>query len=233
MTEVGGRLPVRAVFFDIDFTLIHPGPAFQGSGYREFCVRHGIDVDPSAFDRAVAAAGAAFDPGSGEYSAQIYIDYTRRIIEGMGGSGPDVDSAAREIYEQWAACHHFFLYDEVADVLRELHARGLKIGLISNSHRCLASFQSHFDLEGLFSAAVSSAEHGYMKPHRSIFETALAQARATPPESLMVGDSVVHDVEGARQLGMRAVLVARGSHVEFCPPDVPVIRSLRELPPLL
>ena len=147
-------------------------------------------MDPSTFDHAVAAAGAAFDAGSGQYSAQIYIDYTRRIIEGMGGSGPDVDSAAREIYEQWAACHHFFLYDEVADVLRELHGRGLKIGLISNSHRCLASFQSHFDLQGLFSAAVSSAEHGYMKPHRSIFENRARSGAGDAAGVLMVGDSV-------------------------------------------
>ena len=228
-----GRTATRAVFFDIDFTLIHPGPAFQGAGYREFCSRYGIDVDPSAFDRAVAAAASAFDSGSGEYDARIFIDYTRRIIEGMGGSGSQIESAAREIYEQWAACHHFFLYDDVAEVLRELHGRGLKIGLISNSHRCLTSFQSHFELEGLFSAAVSSAEHGYMKPHPSIFETALHQAAAEPSTSVMVGDSIAHDVEGARRLGMRAVLVARGAEVENCPADVPVIRTLRELPALL
>lgn len=227
------RSVTRAVFFDIDFTLIHPGPAFQGSGYREFCSRYGIDVDPSAFDRAVAAAATAFDTGSGEYDARIFIDYTRRIIEGMGGSGERIEAAAAEIYEQWAACHHFFLYDDVAEVLRELHGRGLKIGLISNSHRCLTSFQSHFELEGLFSAAVSSAAHGFMKPHPSIFETALHQAAAEPGSSVMVGDSVAHDVEGARRLGMRAVLVSRGGPVDNCPAGVPVIRTLRELPPLL
>lgn len=233
MTEPRAWPAVRAVFFDIDFTLIHPGPAFQGPGYREFCSRHGIAVDPAAFDRAVSAAGALFQPGEGLYDPQIFIDYTRRIIEGMGGGGPDVESAAREIYEEWAACHHFFLYDEVADVLRELHGRGLKIGLISNSHRCLESFESHFALDGLFSAAVTSAAHGYMKPHRSIFETALRQAAAEPAESVMVGDSVAHDVEGARQLGMRAVLVCRGEPAAPCPPGVPVIRTLRELPALL
>lgn len=225
--------PIRAVFFDIDFTLIHPGPAFQGSGYREFCARYGIDVDPAAFERAVEAAGAVLDPGSGEYDAQVYVDYTRRIIEGMGGRGPDLERAARAIYDEWAACHHFFLYEDVPDVLRALHSRGLKIGLISNSHRCLSSFQSHFALDGLFAAAVSSAVHGYMKPHPSIFETALRLAAAEPRESVMVGDSVPHDVEGARRLGMRAVLVSRGGRAGSCPPDIPVIRTLRELPALL
>ena len=223
----------RAVFFDIDFTLIHPGPAFQGSGYREFCARHGIEVDPEAFDMAVEGAGTVLDVGTGEYDAQVYIDYTRRIIEGMGGSGPAVETAAREIYDEWAACHHFFLYDDVADVLRDLHARGLKIGLISNSHRCMESFQSHFALDGLFAATVTSAAHGYMKPHPSIFETALRQAAAAASESVMVGDSVAHDVEGARRLGMRAVLLSRAGAGAACPPDVPVIRSLRELPALL
>jgi putative hydrolase of the HAD superfamily len=230
---VPAQSTTRAVFFDIDFTLIHPGPAFQGSGYKEFCSRFGIDVDPAAFDRAVETAGAVLDPGSGEYDAQLYVDYTRRIIEGMGGAGPQIETAAREIYNEWAACHHFFLYDDVSDVLRDLHGRGLKIGLISNSHRCLTSFQSHFLLEGLFAAAVSSAEHGYMKPHPSIFETALRLAAAEPQESVMVGDSVTHDVEGARRLGMRAVLVSRSGRSEPCPPDVPVIRTLRELPALL
>jgi putative hydrolase of the HAD superfamily len=225
--------PTRAVFFDIDFTLIHPGPAFQGTGYQEFCARHGIEVDPAAFDRAVEAAGQVLDPGSGAYDAQVYIDYTRRIIEGMGGCGPDLDTAAREIYNEWAACHHFYLYEDVPDVLRELHARGLKIGLISNSHRCLASFQSHFELDGLFAAAVSSAVHGYMKPHPSIFKTALRLVAAAPSESVMVGDSLMHDVEGARRFGMRAVLVSRGGRSAHCPPDIPVIRTLRELPALL
>jgi putative hydrolase of the HAD superfamily len=223
----------RAVFFDVDFTLIHPGPAFQAFGYRDFCARHGIEIDTDAFERAVAAAAEAFDVGTGEYDARVYVDFTRRIIEGMGGSGPNVETAAREIYQEWAACHHFFLYDDVPDVLRELHARGLKIGLISNSHRCMESFQSHFALEGLFAAAVTSAAHGFMKPHPSIFETALRQVAAEPSESVMVGDSVSQDIEGARRFGMRAVLLSRSSPREPCPPDVPVIRTLRELPALL
>ncbi|HZB25252.1 MAG TPA: HAD family hydrolase [Vicinamibacterales bacterium] len=233
MRSAATRVPTAAVFFDVDFTLIHPGPAFQASGYKDFCARHGIDVDPEAFDAAVAGAGSLLDTGSGEYNAQLYIDYTRRIIEGMGGSGPAVDAAAREIYREWAACHHFTLYDDVPEVLRELHGRGLKIGLISNSHRCMESFQSHFALEGLFAAAVTSSVHGFMKPHPSIFETALRQAATSAAESVMVGDSVAHDVEGARRLGMRAVLVSRGFVPSTCPPEVPVIRSLRELPALL
>ena len=84
----------------------------------------------------------------------------------------------------------------------------------------------------MISAAVSSAEHGYMKPHPSIFQTALQRAGVRADASVMVGDSLAHDIEGARGVGMRPVLLHRadGSAPAV---DVPVIRSLAELPELL
>jgi len=225
--------PTRAVFFDVDFTLIHPGPAFQGSGYREYCARYGVDVRADAFADAVAAASTLLDECAGAYDPAIFIEYIRRIIEAMGGEGEGVQDAARGLYEEWAACHHFSLYEEVPEVLRELRRRGLTIGIISNTQRCLTSFQSHFALDGFFAVMLSSAAHGYMKPHPSIFRTALEQAGASASESVMVGDSIAHDIAGARRLGMRAVLVSRSGHAHACPPDVPVIRTLRELPALI
>ena len=64
-------------------------------------------------------------PGGGVYDPEVFIDYTLRIIEGMGGPGAQVESAAREIiYDEWAACHHFTMYDEVPEVLRALRAQG-------------------------------------------------------------------------------------------------------------
>jgi HAD superfamily hydrolase (TIGR01509 family) len=226
----------RAVFFDVDFTLIYPGPTFQGAGYRDFCARHDVTVDALTFERAVVAASSLLDTNGDVYDPEIFVHYTMRIIEHMGGDGPGVERAAREIYEQWSACHHFEMYEDVPEVLRALHASGLKIGLISNTQRSLTTFQSHFALDGLFTAAVSSFDHGYMTPPPSIFEAALKQIGADPQEAVMVGDSLPADIAGARGLGMRAVLLSRTGderHAAACPEDVPVIRSLRELPPLL
>ena len=218
----------------MDFTLIYPGPTFQGDGYARFCAAHGIAVDPMRFRHAVAAASSILDDQQDHiYDADIFVRYTRRIIEEMGGTGRGVDIAAREIYDEWAACQHFFLYDDVAPVLRELAASGLKLGLISNSHRCLASFQQHFELNGLIAGAVSSAEHGYMKPHASIFEAALKLVGVSAAESVMVGDSVAHDIEGARRVGMHGVLVQRSDEAAAVADGVAVIRDLSELPALL
>ncbi|HXE81438.1 MAG TPA: HAD family hydrolase [Vicinamibacterales bacterium] len=229
--------PIRAVFFDVDFTLIHPGPAFRGEGYRAFCERHGITVDASRFDTAVAAASYVLDEAQDLiYQDELFHRYTAEIIRGMGGEGDAVEQCAREMYAEWAECRHFLLYEDVPEVLRTLSTEGYRIGLISNSHRCLVSFQSHFELQGLIHAALSSSEHGYMKPHPSIFAAALAQIGARPEESVMVGDSLSHDIVGARRVGMKGVLVKRSADEEGerqPPPefaDVPIIRTLRELP---
>jgi HAD superfamily hydrolase (TIGR01662 family) len=223
----------RAVFFDVDFTLIHPGPAFQGHGYAESCAKHGVAVDATRFEAAVSAASVTLHADGGAYDPEVFIQYTKRIIEGMGGFGPGADAAARDLYDEWAVCHHFTLYEEVPDVLRSLHADGYTIGLISNTQRSLETFERHFELDGLFSVAISSFDHGFMKPHPSIFEEGLRRAGVTATEAVMVGDSVPHDIAGALGLGMRGILVARSGFSAGAPPDVPVIQSLRELKALL
>jgi putative hydrolase of the HAD superfamily len=229
--------PIRAIFFDVDFTLIYPGPTFQGEGYQRFCADHGIVVDAARFPEAVVAASPILnDEQELRYNHDVFIRYTRKIIEAMGGTGDTLDACATHIVDEWAACQHFFLYDDVTPVLRELAGRGLKIGLISNSHRCLASFQQHFELHGLITAAVSSSEHGFLKPHPSIFEAALQLVGVPARESLMVGDSMAHDIDGAIGVGMRGVLVRRGVAGETAGADrddVSVISSLLDLPALL
>lgn len=195
-----------------------------------------MSVDPLVFDQAVLDASFLLDDAQDHiYDPQIFIRYTKHIIERMGGGGPGLDACAREIYEEWAACQHFSLYDDVGPALSRLAACGLLLGLISNTHRCLTSFQSHFELEGLITAAISSSEHGYMKPHPSIFEAGLKLLNVAPSEAVMVGDSVRQDIDGARSIGMRAVLVNRSSEARATGDidGVPVVRSLSELPDLL
>ena len=230
------------MFFDVDFTLIYPGPTFRGEGYQAFSKRYDIDVDPRRFESAVASAASLLDDSEGsQYDHELFVAYTRHIVEHMGGKGCAdalLDACAREIYAEWARSHHFELYDDVPAALAELTGAGVKVALISNSHRPLDEFQSHFELRHFISAAVSSVDHGYMKPHPSIFLSALAQLDVAPREAVMVGDSLRHDIEGALNVGMRAVWLHRGdnaapAYAAVQDVAVPVIRSLRELPVLL
>jgi putative hydrolase of the HAD superfamily len=77
---------------------------------------------------------------------------------------------------------------------------------------------------------VGSKSHGWTKPHASIFESALAALGTGPAETVMVGDSYADDIEGARALGMRAILLDRD---ERFPGEPDRITGLHALPAAL
>ena len=108
---------------------------------------------------------------------------------------------------QWERHENFFLYEDALPVLAVLREGGLRIGLVSNGQRDLDAFARHHGLD--VDVCVGSMRHGHVKPHRSIFEAALSALDAGPAEAAMVGDSYADDIEGARALGMRAILVDR------------------------
>jgi len=137
-----------AVFFDVDFTLIRPGPRFQATGYHESCGRHGITVDPAAYDAAVAGAASVLDSADALYNPAIFVRYTRRIIELMGGTGPHVDAAAQELYDEWAHHHHFSLYDDVPDALAATWATLLSLAQRRLSHTARRLRRETADVEG-------------------------------------------------------------------------------------
>ena len=58
-------------------------------------------------------------------------------------------------------------------------------------------------------AWISSGVHGKVKPSPTIFLAALELLGVEAAAAVMVGDSPLDDVEGARALGMRAYLVDR------------------------
>ena len=74
-----------------------------------------------------------------------------------------------------------------------------------------------------------------MKPHPSIFEAALKLAGVPAAEAMMVGDSLTQDIEGARRVGMRGVLVQaiRAGSASARRSGVPVIRSLLDIAAVL
>ena len=81
----------RAVFFDVDFTLIHPGPRFHGPGYAATCAEHGVAVDATRFDEAVARTLPMLDDLADPlYDHDLFSNYTAAIIEQMGGAGDGV-----------------------------------------------------------------------------------------------------------------------------------------------
>jgi len=200
-------VPVRAVVFDVDFTLAKPGPDLGPEGYERLGARYGLTLDPGAYDDARRAALADLKRHPElDHDEEIWIRFTQRIIEGMGGIG-DTYAAACEMEGAWAHAHHFELYDDAIPTLDALRGRGLKLGLLSNSARDLGEFVGHHRLT--VDAVLTSRSHGKTKPHETIFRRMLELLDVAAGEAVMVGDTIEDDVEGATAVGMRAVLVDR------------------------
>jgi HAD superfamily hydrolase (TIGR01549 family) len=219
---------LRAVVFDVDFTIARPGPDLGPEGYRELGRRHGLELDPSRYVEARAAALAEVKRHPElDHDEEIWVLFTERIIIGMGGRG-DTYAAAVEMERRWAQSTHFELYDDALPVLDALRGRGLRIGLLSNSSRDLLEFVAHHHLRA--DALLTSRAHGKTKPHESIFRAMLGLLGVTADEAVMVGDTIDDDVEGARAVGMQAVLLDReGRYPEL----LERLDDLRELPAFL
>jgi HAD superfamily hydrolase (TIGR01549 family) len=199
---------LRAVLFDVDFTLAQPGPLLGPEGYRAAGVRHGLELDPARYTEARAAAvlDLKHHPEL-DHDEEVWIRFTEDIVRGMGGEGDDVRAIAVDITRGWEHSENFELYDDALPAIGALRELGLRIGLVSNTGRDLDAFVRHFGLD--VDAWISSRVHGKVKPSPTIFRAALEMLEVEPGEAAMVGDSPRDDVEGARALGMQAFLVDR------------------------
>ena len=221
---------IRAVLFDVDFTLAKPGPDLGPEGYRVLGRRFGLELDPARYDEARAAAIATLERHPElEHDEEVWVAFTERIVRGMGGDAEGARACAAAMTEAWEQAANFELYEDVLPTLAELRRLGLAIALVSNTGRDLDEFVSHHGLD--VDGAISSRAHGKTKPHESIFRAILDRIGVEPTEAAMVGDSLEDDVEGARALGMRALLIDREDrHPEW---GEQRLRDLRELPAAL
>jgi putative hydrolase of the HAD superfamily len=198
---------LRAIVFDVDFTLARPGPDLGPEGYRRLGLRHGLELDPGRYEHARAAAVAELKRHPElDHDEEIWVRFTEQIIRGMGGTGATYEAAV-EMERSWVEAAHFELYDDALPVLDDLRARGLLIGLLSNSSRDLHEFVAHHGL--VADAVLTSRAHGKTKPHETIFRALLELLGVEPAEAAMVGDTIEDDVHGALAVGMRALLLDR------------------------
>jgi FMN hydrolase / 5-amino-6-(5-phospho-D-ribitylamino)uracil phosphatase len=203
-------MQLRAVMFDVDFTLCRPGPELSAERYARIAARHGLRLDTGRYDEAREAAVLNLKRHPELlHDESIWHRFTEEIFIGMGGPEAIASDCATEIEEGWAVSENFELFEDALPVLEELRVADLRIGLVSNGIRDLTEFVAHHRLD--VDAIVDSRSHGRVKPHPTIFEAALELLGATAGEAVMVGDSLEEDIQGAQALGMRAILIDRES----------------------
>lgn len=101
-------------------------------------------------------------------------------------------------------------YSDAHGTLAALIDKGYKLGIIANQKIGTAERLESWGLRQYFDVIAASAEIGYAKPDKEIFEKAFELARCTAEESVMIGDRLDNDIIPAKAIGMKTVWVKNG-----------------------
>ncbi len=157
-------------------------------------------------ERIVAAERAAWGRGRTDGTSARLAEVLAEA--GVGEDHPGM-SAAQAAYEEfWEP--HTFTDPDVTPLFAALHARGLRVGILSNTIWSRRYHEQVFARDGvlhLIDAAVYTSEIAWAKPHPEAFLAAAAAVDAAPRACVYVGDRPYEDVLGAQRVGMRALLV--------------------------
>ncbi|HZP34910.1 MAG TPA: HAD family hydrolase [Methylomirabilota bacterium] len=127
---------------------------------------------------------------------------------------PSAFAAALAGYIEPVLAHPPELSPGAADAVRALAARGVMVGIVSNTGRTPGSvLRRVLERHGLlhhFGPVSYSDELGVRKPDARIFHRTLEAAGVAPAEALHIGDNPDADVVGAQAAGMRAAHYTAG-----------------------
>ncbi len=138
--------------------------------------------------------------------------FTEALHSGAGLAEADARRLAAAVRTRYLDPGAWRVFDDTLPVLERLRARGWRHVVLSNHVPELSRIVERLGLSPLLSGLYCSALTGAEKPHPQAFESVFAdhpEARG----SWMIGDSWRADVQGARAVGMRAILV-REAHPE-------------------
>lgn len=228
---------IKAVFFDAGNTLLLPHPSVE-----EVCVEvlagHGYYPSTADLQRGLDRAERYYEErywsddtfwASETEAAAMWSEMYALAMEEVGVEA--FPALGRQLYDEFGRGDRWALYPDVLPAMRELHAMGLHMGIVSNWDARLPGLCHHLGLSRYLDFVISSANLGRIKPEASIFHSALSRVGVAPHEAVHVGDHYYADVLGARAAGIHPVLLDRGEWSSN--PDCTVIDSLLDLPELV
>jgi putative hydrolase of the HAD superfamily len=170
-----------------------------------------IDWDREAAARMLADVSARVaDEGFGERWERTPTRYTTPIRDALAGAGVPPESldeicAIRLDYVRQSLRPR----PGVVETLRALRARGQLVGLITVCTQDVETLWEESELAGLFDAEIFSSRLGVSKPDPQIYLACCEALGVEPHEAVFVGDGANDEREGARRVGMKAILIHR------------------------
>lgn len=213
----GSGIPRAAVLLDVGGTLIECRPS-PSEIYSRVLTRRGFPVSDDAVAPVFAAVWAELTQehprGLDRYNRlkggerAWWGEFLRQVLAALSCPLP-WRPVLDELFVAFAQPELWHVFPEVAGVLAEVRARGLKVAAVSNWDSRLPDLLERLGLRASLDALLVSALEGVEKPAPEIFMRAAGRLGVAPERCLHVGDSPLDDYRGAESAGMRALLLDR------------------------
>ncbi|KAJ7096225.1 HAD-like domain-containing protein [Mycena epipterygia] len=215
-------MKIRLVTFDVLHTLITPRHPIHIQYARVFEPYLG-PLGPQALRRSFGIALRqiqAEKPAYGDDASSWWSDVIRRTALGAGAEPKVLDDSLSAIVPRLMATFStkegYKAFDDSLPVLDTLHNDlHVHTAVVSNADSRMFSVLKDLDFPAYLSPILLSESEGIEKPSPEIFLRALQRVNAgletpiTPPECVHVGDELECDYNGARNIGMNALLLER------------------------
>lgn len=170
---------------------------------------------------------------------EVALEFTQasllRMVADAFGLRPRLSLVESE-WVFWRASLQVSLIDGVCDLLREVEALGMPMGVVSNSSFAGCTLERELEIQGIrghFQFVISSADYGVRKPDPLIFEVALRRLGLDAGRVWFAGDNVGYDVIGACQAGIFPVAYNPRTPIPDTVGEHAVISSWSQLMPLI
>ncbi|MEU8998195.1 HAD-IA family hydrolase [Streptomyces caniferus] len=203
---------IKGVLFDFSGTLLRIESA--ESWLRAALTASGTAMDDAELVRSAAALERAGALPGGSSPVELPGDLSelweirdrdarhhRALYTGLARQVPLPDPELYDaLYERSRAAEAWQPYPDAAEVLAELHRRGIRIGVLSNIGWDLRPVLRAHGLDRYVDVCVLSYEHGLQKPDPRLFALGCRELGLDPAAVLMVGDDRTAD-GGATAVG--------------------------------
>ena len=211
--------------FDLWDTLLNDKPGYDRArreirctGMLNALTSYGLKPSRSKLLEAYDRSGVWLQTAWQTHKEISTMEQARRIATEAVVSLPDSIALMQELEDAYVKPVLELppsLSDEAVETLSGMHDRCLRIGLICNigrsSGKILRDLLRDFKILDFFAVTIFSDEIGSRKPDRQIFEAAASRLGVDISTIVHIGDHPEADAWGAKQAGMRAVLLELSS----------------------
>jgi putative hydrolase of the HAD superfamily len=196
------RMKYKAVIFDLFGTLV---PSLSLEEYRNAMRQIATVLSVSPEDLSSMWMSTARQRETGEFSTkEDNFEYICRELQ-VCIDNEKIKRAAQ--ISSMFTKNLFKPRSNTIEVITEIKSRGYKTGLITNCASDVPAFWEGTNFPTLFNVTLFSSVVGLAKPDPVIYRLMLERLNVEPDDCLYIGDGSSHELEGASQVGMKAILI--------------------------